>query len=216
MKRIFSGLSAILALFLLLSCALVSEVSAKTDPRQCPKDIGKAIDNADLATFEKLVDLDGIIDEGVSLFISEMQKPENARQLPPMLAMMFSRAAGQDDMGKSIRTMLTGESRAFICNGVASGAFAGRKPEGATQQGLLAPLFANASQGRKEIRSIGQASAIGEGFWHVPFVVHDGGNGLDYPIVGLVGRSGSGLRLVAIDNFADLFARVAAESQNIQ
>lgn len=206
----------VLALSVLLSCAFVGMASAKTDPRQCPRDIAKAIDNADLATFEKLVDLDAIIDEGVTLFIAEMGKPENARQLPPMLAMMFSRAAGQDDMGKSIRTMLAGESRAFICNGVSSGAFAGRKPNGATQQGLLAPLFENASQGRKEIRSIGQATPIGNAMWHVPFVIHDGGNGLDYPIVGLVSQASSGLRLVAIDNFADLFARVAAESRNIQ
>lgn len=212
MKRI----CYVVVLFVLLTCAMSGAATAKTDPRQCPSDIGKAIDRADLATFEKLVDLDGIIDEGVTLFITEMKRPENAQQLPPMLAMMFSRAAGQDDMGKSIRSMLAGESRAFICNGVSSGAFAGRQPTGATQQGLLAPLFANASQGRKEIRSIGQPSAIGDGLWHVPFVLHDGGNGQDYPIVGLVSQSGSGLRLVAIDNFADLFARVAAESQNIQ
>lgn len=212
MKRIFS----VLALSVLLACGVVGMALAKTDPRQCPRDIAKAIDSADLAAFEKLVDLDGIIDEGVTLFIAEMKKPANAQQLPPMLAMMFSRAAGQDDMGKSIRTMLAGESRAFICNGVSSGAFAGRTPTGATQQGLLAPLFANASQGRKEIRSIGQPSAIGDGLWHVPFVIHDGGNDQDYPIVGLVSQTGSGLRLVAIDNFADLFNRVAAESRNIQ
>ena len=210
--------SSSFALFL-FACLLLAghcNAAARQDPRECPKAIGQAIDNADLATFEKLVDLDGIIDEGVSFFLEEIRKPENARHLPPMLAMMFSRTAAGDDMAKSIRTMLVGETRAFVCNGVASGAFAGRTPTGATQQGLLAPLFADASKGRKEIRSIGKASAIGEGLWHVPFVLHDGGNDLDYPVVGLVSQTKNGLRLTAIDNFDELFARVAAETKNIQ
>lgn len=214
MKYFFPSLFLLVFGTLLLAGPL--QAVAQQDPRQCPKAIGQAIDAADLATFEKLVDLDGIIDEGVTLFLEEMRKPENARQLPPMLAMMFSRTASGDEMAKSIRTMLVGETRAFICNGVSSGAFAGRAPTGATQQGLLAPLFADASKGRKEIRSIGKASAIGKGLWHVPFVLHDGGNGLDYPVVGLVSQTKHGLRLTAIDNFDELFARVAAESKNTQ
>ena len=201
---------AILLAYLLVNAGLA--VSAP-DPRTCPQAIGKAIDAADSESFTRLVDLDSIVDEGVTLFLAEMRKPEVARDLPPMLAMMFSRAATEDDMGKSIRTMLVGETRAFILNGVSSGAFAGRNPTGAAQQGMLAPLFADASRGRKEIRSIGQARAIGDALWHVPFVVHDGGNGLDYPIVGLVGLADGKLRLVAIDNLAELFAKIAAESR---
>lgn len=212
MNKVFSFL---LVLFLAL-CLGMGNALARTDARQCPRDIGKAIDAADASTFAKLVDLDSIVDEGVNLFLVEMRKPENARHLPPMLAMMFTRAATEDDMGKSLRTMLSGETKAFILNGVASGAFAGRPPTGAAQQGMLAPLFADASQGRKEIRSIGQPVAIGDNVWHVPFVLHDGGNGLDYPIVGLVTSVDGQLRLTAIDNLAELFARIAAESQAIQ
>ena len=214
MKHVFLIL-AMLALGALLAAPL-NAAGQQLDPRECPKAIGQAIDAADLAAFERLVDLDGIIGEGVTLFLEEMRKPENARQLPPMLAIMFSRTASGDDMAKNIRTMLVGETRAFVCNGVASGAFAGRTPTGAAQQGLLAPLFAGASQGRKEIRAIGQASVIGDGLWHVPFVLHDSGNGLDYPVVGLVNQTKNGLRLTAIDNLDGLFARVAAENQNLQ
>ena len=221
-KTIVSSLASVLLRAPLLALLLVGLLSsglvlaATGDPRQCPRAVGQAIDAADVAAFTRLVDVDGIVEEGVILFLAEMQKPENARQLPPMLAMMFTRAASGDDMGQSIRTMLIGETKAFILNGVSSGAFAGRAPTGATQQGLLAPLFAEASRGRKEIRSIGQPTAIGEGLWHVPFVVHDGGNGHDYPVVGLVSRTDSGLRLTAIDNLAELFRRIAAESQSIQ
>lgn len=65
----------------------------------------------------------------------------------------------------------------------------GRKPTGQAAQGLLDPLFADASTGRKEIREIGQARRDGRG-WLVPFVVHDAGNGEDYSVLGRVSPLG--------------------------
>ena len=86
----------------------------------------------------------------------------------PMVALLFTQAASKEG---NVRSLLLNETRAFVLNGISSGAFAGRKPSGNTAQGLLAPLFADASTGRKEIKNVGQARRDGDG-WLVPFVVH--------------------------------------------
>lgn len=182
--------------------------------RLCIAQAGKAIDAADVAAFERLVDLDAILDETLGLFLRETQKPEVARQLPPMLAMLFSQAAGQDSGGINVRSLLFSEVRAFVINGVASGAFAGRKPTGQAAQGLLAPLFADASTGRKEILEIGQARRDGQG-WLVPFVVHDAGNGETYSVLGRVSPVDNGYRLTAVENLEELLRRITAESANL-
>lgn len=182
--------------------------------RLCIAQAGKAVDAADVAAFERLVDLDAILDEALGLFLRETQKPEVARQLPPLLAMLFSEAAAQGSGGVNLRGLLFSEARAFVVNGVASGAFAGRKPTGRAAQGLLAPLFADASTGRKEIREIGQARRDGQG-WLVPFMVHDAGNGETYSVLGRVSPVDGGCRLTAVENMEELLRRVAAESRNV-
>lgn len=166
----------------------------------------------DVAAFERLVDLDAILGEALHLFLRETQKPEVARQLPPLLAMLFSQAAAQDSGGVNLRSLLFGEARAFVLNGVASGAFAGASPRQAAQ-GLLDPLFADASTGRKEIREIGQARRDGRG-WLVPFVVHDAGNGEDYSVLGRVSPLDNGCRLTAVENLEELLRRISEESRN--
>lgn len=157
----------VFCLTLLIPCFAALPASAADEgadqARLCIAEAGKAIDAADVAAFERLVDLDAILGEALHLFLRETQKPEVARQLPPLLAMLFSQAAAQDSGGVNLRSLLFGEARAFVLNGVASGAFAGRKPTGAGRPGLLDPLFADASTGRKEIREIGQARRDGPG-----------------------------------------------------
>lgn len=182
--------------------------------RLCIAQAGKAIDAADVAAFERLVDLDAILDRALGLFLSETQKPEVARQLPPLLTMLFSQAAAQGNGGGAVRNLLFSEVRAFVLNGVASGAFAGRKPTGQAAQGLLAPLFADASTGRKEILEIGRARPDGQG-WLVPFVVHDAGNGEKYSVLGRVSPVDNGYRLTAVENLEELLRRVMAESGNV-
>lgn len=203
----------------LMSCLVALPASAASadlqaeQARLCIAQAGKAVDAADVAAFERLVDLDAILDEALGLFLREAQKPEVAGQLPPLLALLFSQAAGQDSGGVNVRSLLFSEIRAFVINGVASGAFAGRKPTGQAAQGLLATLFADASTGRKEIREIGQARRDGQG-WLVPFTVHDAGNGETYPVLGRVSPVDDGCRLTAVENLEELLGRVAAESRN--
>lgn len=207
----------VFCLTLLIPCFAALPASAADEgadqARLCIAEAGKAIDAADVAAFERLVDLDAILGEALHLFLRETQKPEVARQLPPLLAMLFSQAAAQDSGGVNLRSLLFGEARAFVLNGVASGAFAGRKPTGQAAQGLLAPLFADASTGRKEIREIGQARRDGRG-WLVPFVVHDAGNGEDYSVLGRVSPLDNGCRLTAVENLEELLRRISEESRN--
>ena len=115
-----------------------------------------------------------------------------------------------------MRALLLNESRAFIVNGISSGAFAGRKVEGRAAQGVLAPLFADASIGRKEIRQVGEARAK-NGDWLVPFTVYDHGNGESYRVNGRVNFDGGSTgRLVAVENLEALMGQVAEESRSVQ
>ena len=202
-----------LGIFALLASVSVPFVRA-ADPRQCVADVGRAIDAADAAAFERLVDVDAILDAALTLFLRDAQKPEVAARLPPLLAVMFSQAASGDSGGNNLRNLLFSDARAFVINGVSSGAFAGRTPSGGAAQGLLAPLFADASTGRKEIRRIGQARSDNRG-WLVPFVVHDAGNGENYEVLGRVSPVENGFRLTSVENLEELLDRVRAESLNV-
>ena len=207
---------AVLAQFALLSVLLcpVSAAHAATAgadaPGRCLAEAGRAIDGADAAAFERQVDVDGILEQALALIARDMQRPGSADRYPPLLALVFSQAGARAGGGDAVRSLLKSEARAFILNGVDSGAFAGRAPQGGGS-GLLAPLFADASLGRKEIRRIGAATPDGEG-WLLPFVVHDAGNGQDYAVLGRFSPTGDGCRLTAVENLEELFERIRRES----
>lgn len=191
-------------------------VAQPDSPYACLEDIAQAITQGSMADFEASVDVDGILRVVVDKFFTEAAKPENASQLPPMLSLMFSGAAMMDGGGR-VRNMLRSEARAFVRNGIESGAFAGRSPDAAYQsRGLIAPLFADASLGRKEIHAVGKARQLDKHVWQLPFRVHDAGNGNDYPVVGRFARQNGRIRLVAIDNLDELFAILSAEAAALE
>ena len=187
-------------------------VNAAADPRQCILEAGSAVDKSDVAAFEKQVDVDAILEQALNLFVRRAQDPEAAKDLPPMVALLFTQAASKEG---NVRVLLLNETRAFVLNGISSGAFAGKKPSATASQGLLAPLFADASTGRKEIKNVGQARRDGEG-WLVPFVVHDGGNGESYNVTGRVTSVNGAMRLTSVANMESLLRKVAAESREVQ
>lgn len=211
------ALRFVLVFVLLLTAAPLSIRAAAADsPHTCLEDIAQAVTRGSMTDFERRVDVDGILRVIVDKLFTEAGKPENADKLPPMFSLMFSGAAMMDGGGR-VRDMLRGEARAFVRNGIESGAFAGRAPDAAYQsQGLIAPLFADASLGRKEIHAIGQTRLIGNELWNVPFRVHDAGNGNDYPILGRFARRNGRVMLVAIDNLDQLFSILAAEAAALE
>ena len=207
-RMILGGAGVLLCLAVVLQAGFAI---AATDPRQCILDAGSAVDKSDVAAFERQVDVDAILEQALNLFVRRAQDPEAAKDLPPMVALLFTQAASKEG---NVRSLLLNETRAFVLNGISSGAFAGKKPSATTSQGLLAPLFADASTGRKEIRSVGQARRDGDG-WLVPFVVHDGGNGESYDVTGRVTSSKGELRLTSVANMESLLRKVAAESRAV-
>lgn len=217
MERRVTPLAALIQRLLpLLLCTLFclppQAASAADSPQACLESIAQAITEGDMTAFERRVDVDGILEAVVEKLFVEARRPENAGKLPPMLNLMFSGAALADGGGR-VRKMLRGEARAFVRNGIVSGAFAGRKPsQDYRSEGLIAPLFADASMGRKEIHDIGQARAREGGGWTLPFRVFDAGNGNDYPVVGHFARRDDRVMLVGIDNLDALFSRIAAEA----
>lgn len=177
----------------------------------CIEEIGIAVDAADADTFQELVDMDGLLTKGLSAFVNEASKPEISAQLPPLAAMLLQQLASPGIASESLRKMMVNEIRSFVLYGIASGAFAGKKISGISSQGMLAPLFANASMGRKEIRNIGHARQDGAD-WLVSFVVYDHGNGQTYPVTGRLTNGDNGLKLVEIDNLMQLLTQIGNES----
>ncbi|MBQ9536821.1 MAG: hypothetical protein IJU79_03420 [Desulfovibrionaceae bacterium] len=182
------------------------------DPRVCIQDVAAAIDEADVELFKARVDVDAVLKNAIQVFLQEINKPQLKQHVPPMLALMLQQAASNEAVGASIRQLLLTETRAFVLNGIASGAFAGKKLSNSTEQGLLTPLFANASLGRKEIVQIGSAQQCPDG-WIVPFVVYDYGNELEYSVDGLVQNNNGSLRLMRIVNLEALIAQIQEEAK---
>ena len=203
------GVSALLWAAIVLQAGFAI---AAADPRQCIMEAGSAVEKSDVAAFEKQVDVDAILEQALNLFVRRAQDPEAAKDLPPMVALLFTQAASKEG---NVRSLLLNETRAFVINGISSGAFAGKKPSPTASQGLLAPLFADASTGRKEIKNVGQPRRDGEG-WLVPFVVHDGGNGESYDVTGRVTTVNGAMRLTSVANMESLLRKVAAESREVQ
>lgn len=199
------SLPAIICLLLALAAPAFA-----APPDDCLNGIGQAIENQDAVAFENLIDLDAILGDAWNLFIAEAQKPENSASVDPVLAMLLAQANGAQ--GGAIRELILREAKNFALGGVRNGSFAGRSGSGQTQ-GMLGPLFANASTGRKEIRGVGEPVAYEEG-WLMPFTVHDYGNDNDYHVIGRFLRVGNGARLAGIENLSQIFEQIQREAAN--
>lgn len=210
---------SILCCALLLCCLCLWPAGARAlssdAARACVVEAGGAVVNADAACFEQLVDMDAILNEAVDLFMKEAAKPENSSLLPPMLALMFSGAAMAEDNGLGVRKLLVSEARAFVHNGIASGAFAGKSVQDYRTEGWVAPLFESVSMGRKEIRNVGTPVRQGKD-WIVPFVLRDHGNGNSYAVRARVSDAGGSPRVVAVENLRQLFVILGKEAQALE
>lgn len=201
-----------LTFILLLGLVLWPGLCVADAARDCVVDISKALDNSDVQLFKARVDVDQVIGQAIDVFLVEAKKPYIRNNLQPMLAIMLQQASSGEGAGQAIRALLVKESRAFVLNGIATGAFAGKRVRPNVEQGLLTPLFADASIGRKEIIQIGEGQATDSG-WIVPFTLLDGGNGSDYAIDGLIQETASGLKLTKIINLPDLFLQIQEEAE---
>lgn len=202
-KFIFIPLLSV-CIMLALSGSLIA-----MDPQEHITEIGRAIDSGDVEIFTELVDIDAVLNNALDVFVKEASRPENAKHLPPMLALILPRL--QVEGASPVKALLLGEAKNFVLSGIASGAFAGRKPDLSKNSGLLAPLFAQASMGRKEIRNIGKPSKIDTG-WLIPFVIYDYDNENEYPVKAFLEYRGTDLKLTGVENMRQLIYQIGEES----
>lgn len=210
----------ILFLSCALFCCLISAPAYAAEmrdaraqgPEQALKAVQSALDNGDVALFERHVDIDALVANAVEFFLQEAQSPEGKARLSPVIAMLLSSVSYSDDAKLKVQALMGREARNFIVYGVQSGSFAGKKKDTVPPpDGLLAPLFADASLGRKEIRHSGKAVTDGKDR-SLFFTVHDYGNGQNYPVVGRFRQVNNAWRLVQLDNLPALAAQIRGEA----
>lgn len=189
---------------------IASPVWATDSPEQTLRAVNEALEKGDTDAFTRLVNVDGIINDGINVFVNEARNPDSARTLPPMLALMLSNVVSQEN----IRHLLLQESRAFVLNGVATGTFAGKQLNGGQMQGMFAPLFANASMARKEIRNPGKPMRQEDGSYIMTFTIYDHGNEHDYPVVVRLVQlpDGKEWQIARVENLPQIIGQIRREA----
>lgn len=186
-------------------------MAAQESPAKAVENVQSALDTGDITLFEQHVDMDALVRGGVEYFLDDAKNGDGS-QLPPVLAMIMS-TVGQTETGKmSLHSLVVSEARNFVVYGVQSGNFAGSNLGNVPPpEGLLAPLFAEASLGRKEIRQARAPKMRGSDCL-ISFVVYDYGNGRSYPVTGLWQVVKGHWRMVKVENFPALIAQIRREA----
>lgn len=208
MKRLLhcGGLWLLFVSLWLASAPEAATASEAEQARACVLAVRNAIDAADVRAFDRAVDTEKVLDHAVGVVAKA--SAQGGENVPPVLSLMFSPLSNV----AAARQLLVRETAAFVRNGIASGAFAGKKVADApAAQGMLAPLFADVSMGRKQIIQVSSAIRGDDGAWLVPFDLLDGGNQQTYHLLGRVEKQASRWRLIAIDNMDELFRRLCDE-----
>lgn len=189
----------------------LADVAASASPDTAAPALRRAVDNADAALLDSVADVRSIVGEAVDMFLQDARTPEGKAALPPLPALILSSTGDNPRRRAALRDFLRREAEELVRYGVRSGAFAGKPRQAPPPEGILAPLFADVSLGRKEIRQIGRAVREGDAAY-VPFTVHDHGNGNDYPVQALLRRAGKEWRIVSIRNLREIMDQIRRES----
>lgn len=184
---------------------------APQPPEQAVHGLRQALNASDAALLDRWADVDGVLGQAVDVFLEDARTPEGQAMLPPMLAVVLSSVDSSPQARALVRGTLQKEAGEFVRYGVRSGKFAGKPREAAPPSGMLAPLFADASLGRKEIRAIGKAMPEKDGYY-VPFDLLDHGNGNTYIVEASVRKNGDQWRIVGIRNIRALMDRIRQEA----
>lgn len=209
MKNIFmpvwAGCLILSVLLMLWECPHALATAATAE--QAVYDLRRAIDMGDVPLLDATVDMEGIIGQAVDIFLEDARTPEAQTTLPPMLAVVLSSVDASPQTRAMARSLLQREAGEFVRYGVRSGHFSGTPREAPPPAGLLAPLFADASLGRKEIYAIGKATTDGA-VVYVPFMLRDHGNGKDYPVQALVNKQDGHWRITGLHTLRVLLEQI--------
>ena len=207
LRPYFLPLLFLCGLLLAAAKALPAQAGEFT-PEQVVRNLQKAVDKGDVALLDASADVEGVLGQAVDVFFKDIQKPEAQTSLPPALAMMLSSVASSE----ALRALLQREGASFVRYGVRSGHFGGQPRESEGLSGMLAPLFAEASLGRKEIRRISPMGGK-DGVAVVAFEVLDHGNGQSYPVQAELRRAEGRWRITGLANMPDLLRQVREEGK---
>ena len=159
----------LLCLMTMLPCSALS----RTTPEHVPAHIQAAIQNRDLDAFERNVAIDTLVSNSLEVLMRHVQSSAsaNSQNLPPALTVMALAASSGDT---TLRDLLRSELARFIRYGVSAGLLNGQKDSSIKPDGMLAPLLANLSTGKKILRSTGKArkDTRMSGAWLVPVEVY--------------------------------------------
>lgn len=199
-----------------MCCALHSAaLAAALSPEQTVAAVQEALDKADEARLNELMDVNAIIGQGVDIFLARARTPEGQADLSPFLAMTLSSIESSPQGRVIARGLLQKAAEEFISFGVRSGAFGGKGREAPQSKDMWSSLFEGASLGRKEIQQVGRAVRDGEGVY-VPCIVFDHGSQRTYVVEANLRKNASGVwRITAIRNMNDVMDQVRQESKSI-
>ena len=197
-----------------LCCALHSAAHAATlSPEQTVAAVQEALDKADEARLDELMDVNGVIGQGADIFLERARTPEGQADLPPFLAMTLSSIESSPQGRLIARGLLQKAAEEFVRFGVRSGSFGGKGRETPKSKNMWSALFEGASLGRKEIQQVGKAVPEGGGVY-VPCIVFDHGSQRVYIVEAALTKNASGVwRITAIRNMNDLMDQVRQESR---
>ncbi|MDR2696160.1 MAG: hypothetical protein LBC79_07270 [Deltaproteobacteria bacterium] len=198
----------LVCLILLLSVACTA--FAASAPEQAVRNAQRAIDTKNADLFDQVVDTQSILDAATDMLLAEADKPDG--RLPPMLSLMISSIKDSHALA-GLRALIAQEARAFVNYGVLSGSFAGKPDHSIRPGGMLAPLFSDASLGRKELRVAGPASPIGQEQNLLPVELKDHGNGHTYPLLLRLRWTPPDWRIMEVVNLPDIWNQIRSEAE---
>lgn len=177
-------LTSFFCLCLLWGLPKISE--AEVSPEATIVTLQRAIDTRDIILFTRHVDIDGLLNQGVSSLIDGLRSAPSlqTKGLPPMLALMLA-SVQTPELEETTRNLLIREGNYFVRYGVESGMFAGSPKADIVPSGLLTPLLQDVSTGRKELRIRGKTRMLpstASPVAIIPINVHDAGNGRSYKV----------------------------------
>lgn len=202
------------AVCVMVFCVLpTASLSATLTPEQTVAAVQGALDTANEARLDELMDVNAIVAQGVDIFLTRARTPEGQAALSPLLAMTLSSLESSPQGRLMTQGLLQKTTEEFIRFGVRSGAFGGKKGDAPQGKDMWSALFDGASLGRKEIQRIGKAVPEGEGVY-VPCIVFDHGSQQTYIVQAALRKNPAGVwRIVGIRNMNDVMDQVSAESK---
>ena len=201
-----SGLFSILVLIVMSG----QTVPARQTPEASLAQVQQALDSRDSALFERRVDVDGLVTQGVALLEERLREADtNGRTLPPALALMAG-SLRNPSLAPAVREMLIRELSAFVRSGIASGSLNGGSRQQARSDGMLARFLPAISTGRKTLRAHSAPRMEQEGCV-MTATLHDAGNGSDYPLELFMQPEDDAWKVRQVRNMRALLKQLEAE-----